>query len=135
MHDVDGQAAVAQALDVPICSGEYHYGIPALLRLLQAKAVDFLMVDLLRVGGVTQFRKIAGMAEAFGIPIASHLLPELFAHLIAAIPNGLIVEGMPWTQSLFTGLPELIDGNLVLSQRPGHGLSLDEEFVKKHRVG
>jgi len=135
MHDVDGQAAVAQALDVPICSGEYHYGIPALLRLLKAKAVDFLMVDLLRVGGVTQFRKVAGMAEAFGVPIASHLLPELFAHLIAAIPNGLIVEGMPWTQSLFTGLPELIDGNLVLSQRPGHGLSLDEEFVKKYRVG
>ena len=135
MHDVDGQAVIAQALDVPICSGEYHYGIPALLRLLKAKAVDFLMVDLLRVGGVTQFRKVAGMAEAFGVPIASHLLPELFAHLIAAIPNGLIVEGMPWTQSLFTGLPELIDGNLVLSQRPGHGLSLDEEFVKKYRVG
>ena len=135
MHDIDGQAAIAQALDVPICSGEYHYGVPPLLRLLQAKAVDYLMVDLLRVGGVTQFRKVAGMAEAFGVPIASHLLPELFAHLIAAIPNGLIVEGMPWTQNLFTGLPELVDGNLVLSQRPGHGLSLDEDFVRKYRVG
>jgi L-alanine-DL-glutamate epimerase-like enolase superfamily enzyme len=135
MHDVDGQAAVARALDTPICSGEYHYGLPPLLRLLQAKAVDYLMVDLLRLGGITQFRKVAGLAEAFGVPVASHLVPEVFAHLIAAIPNGLIVEGMPWTEALFTGHPELVDGNLVLSERPGHGLSLDETFIRKHRVG
>ena len=135
MHDVAGQAAIARALDVPICAGEYHYGLPPLLRLLQERAVDYLMVDLLRVGGITQFRKVAGMAEAFGIPVASHLLPELFAHLIAAIPNGLIVEGMPWTEALFTGLPKLDDGMLVLSDRPGHGLALDEAFIQKHRVG
>ena len=75
------------------------------------------------------------MAEAFDVPVASHLLPELFAHLIAAIPNGLIVEGgLPWTEKLFTGHPELVDGHLVLSERPGHGLSLDEAFIRKHRV-
>ncbi|MGV3569756.1 MAG: mandelate racemase/muconate lactonizing enzyme family protein [Ramlibacter sp.] len=134
MHDVAGQASVAEALDVPICSGEYHYGIQPLLRLLQARAVDYLMVDLLRVGGITQFRKVAGMAEAYGVPVASHLLPEVFAHLIAAIPNGLIVEGMPWTAGLFDGLPAFQQGQLLLSERPGHGLTLDEAFVRKHRV-
>lgn len=134
MHDVEGQAAIARALDMPVCSGEYHFGVPPLLRLLQARAVDYLMVDLMRVGGITPFRKVAGMAEAFGVPVASHLVPEVFAHLIAAIPNGLIVEGMPWTQALFTGLPELIDGNLVLSERPGLGLELDEDFVRRHRA-
>lgn len=134
MHDIAGQAAIAAALDVPVCAGEYHYGMPPLLQLLQAKAVDYLMVDLLRVGGITQFKKVAGMAEAFGVPVASHLVPEIFAHLIAAIPNGLIVEGMPWTRDLFTGLPELIDGNMVLSERPGHGMALDEAFVQKHHV-
>lgn len=134
MQDFEGQAAVAAALDVPICSGEYHYGIQPLLQLLQMKSVDYLMVDLMRVGGITPFRKVAGMAEAFGKPVASHLIPEVFAHLIAATPNGLIVEGMPWTSGLFEGLPELKDGNLVLSERPGHGLTLDEAFVSKHRV-
>lgn len=135
MHDVAGQAAVARALDVPICSGEYHYDMPALLKLLEARAVDYLMVDMMRMGGITQFRKVAAMAEAFGVPVASHLIPEVFCHCIAAIPNGLIVEGMPWTQGLFRGLPELADGKLVLTERPGHGLELDPEAVKKHRAG
>lgn len=134
MQDVEGQAAVAAALDTPICSGEYHYGVAPLLRLLQSKAVDYLMVDLMRVGGITPFRKVAGLAEAYGVPVASHLVPEVFAHLIAAIPNGLIVEGMPWTAGLFEGLPELKDGQLVLSERPGHGLVLNEAFVAAHRA-
>ena len=134
MHDVAGQAAVARALDVPVCAGEYHYDMPPLLKLLEARAVDYLMVDMMRMGGITQFRKVAAMAEAFGVLVASHLIPEVFCHCIAAIPNGLIVEGMPWTQGLFRGLPDLVDGKLVLSERPGHGLELDPDAVRRLRV-
>jgi L-alanine-DL-glutamate epimerase-like enolase superfamily enzyme len=134
MHDIEGQAAVAAALDTPICSGEYHYEIPMLRRLLENRAVDYLMVDVLRVGGITQFRKVAAVAEAFGTPVASHLIPEVFSHCIAAIPNGLITEGMPWTEQLFENLPELVDGNLCLSERPGHGLALDHKAVQRWRV-
>ncbi|MDB5481429.1 MAG: Mandelate racemase [Caulobacteraceae bacterium] len=134
MHDVEGQAAVAEALDVPVCSGEYHYNMVSLLPLLKSRAVDYLMVDLCRMAGVTQFRKVAAMAEAFGIPVASHLVPEVFAHCIAAVPNGLIVEWMNWTAILFDGLPVLEDGALLLSERPGHGLTLLEGEVQKHRV-
>ncbi len=134
MHDIAGQAAIADAVDTPICSGEYHYDPPSLLRLLQARAVDYLMVDLLRMGGITHFRKVAALANAFGVPLASHLVPEIFAHCIAAIPNGLMVEGMPWTEPLFQDLPQLQDGQIVLSERAGHGLSLDESFVRAHRV-
>jgi L-talarate/galactarate dehydratase len=134
MHDIAGQAAIAAALDVPICSGEYHYDAPPLRRLLEARAVDYLMVDLLRMGGITQFRKVAALAETFGVPVASHLVPEIFAHCIAAVPNGLMVEGMPWSEPLFTGLPELRDGHLVLSERAGHGLEIDDSFLQRHRV-
>jgi L-alanine-DL-glutamate epimerase-like enolase superfamily enzyme len=134
MHDIEGQAAVAASLDTPICSGEYHYELSGLRRLLEHRAVDYLMVDLLRVGGITQFRKVASVAETFGVPVASHLIPEVFSQCIAAIPNGLITEGMPWTEPLFEGLPELVDGNLCLSERPGHGLSLDLEAMRRWRV-
>ena len=135
MHDVAGQAAIAQALDVPVCAGEYHYDLPPLRRLLEARAVDYLMVDMMRVGGITQFRKAAAMAETFGVSVASHLIPEVFCHCIAGIPNGLIVEGMPWTQVLFRGLPELVDGALVLTDRPGHGLTLDADALRQYRAG
>lgn len=135
MHDIRGQAEIAAALDTPICSGEYHYDAPPLLRLLQEGAVDYLMVDLMRQGGITQFRKVAAVAEAFGVPVASHVVPEVFAHCIAAIPNGLIVEGMPVTQRIFQGLPELADGELVLSERPGHGLMLDQEAFARYMAG
>ena len=130
-----GGLSVARALDTPICSGEYHYDMPPLLRLLRAGAVDHLMVDLLRQGGITQFRKVAAMAEAFGVKIASHIVPEVYAHCIAAIPNGYYVEGMPWSEPLFDGLPTLEDGQLVLSERPGHGLSVKGDFVEKYALG
>lgn len=135
MHDIPGQAAIAEALDTPVCAGEYHYNPVSLLRLLEARAVDYLMVDLCRMGGITQFRKIAAVAEAFGTPVVSHLIPEVFTHCIAAIPNGLMAESMEWTSVLFDGLPELADGMLHLSERPGHGLSLLDREVRKYRVG
>ena len=134
MHDIEGQAAVAAALDTPVCSGEYHYNPVSMLRLLQSRAVDYLMVDLCRMGGVTQFRKAAALAESFGTPVASHLIPEIFAHCIAAIPNGLIAESMEWTSGLFEGLPVLSEGYLQLSERPGHGLTLREDLVEKYRA-
>lgn len=134
MHDIEGQAAVAQALDVPICSGEYHYNPVSLLPLLKARAVDYLMVDMCRMGGITQFRKAAALAESFGVQVASHLLPEIFAHCIAAVPNGLMAEWMDWSTILFDGLPTLADGALQLSERPGHGLTLLENVVQKYRV-
>ncbi|WP_313066157.1 mandelate racemase/muconate lactonizing enzyme family protein [Paraburkholderia sp. LEh10] len=134
MHDIEGQAAIAQALDVPICSGEYHYNPVSLLPLLKARAVDYLMVDMCRMGGITQFRKAAALAESFGVPVASHLIPEVFAHCIAAVPNGLVAEWMDWSTMLFDGLPILTDGVLHLSERPGHGLTLLEDVVQKYRV-
>jgi len=56
---------------------------------------------------------------------------EVFAHVIAGAPNGLMVEWMDWTSVLFEGLPVLADGALQLSERRGHGLTLSESGVRK----
>ena len=45
------------------------------------------MIDLCRVGGVTQWMKVAGMAEAFNLPVVSHVMPEMHLHLVAAVPE------------------------------------------------
>jgi L-alanine-DL-glutamate epimerase-like enolase superfamily enzyme len=99
--DYPGLARVADALNTPIAAGEYHYGIVPFRHLLEARSIDIVMIDLLRVGGITQWMKVAGMAEAFNMPVVSHLVPEIHVHLVAAIPNGLTVEYMPWSLGLW----------------------------------
>ena len=82
--DYAGLARVADALDTPIATGEYHYGIVPFRHLIEARSLDIVMIDLVRVGGITQWLKVAGMAEAFNLPVVSHLIPEVHVHLVSA---------------------------------------------------
>jgi L-talarate/galactarate dehydratase len=83
------------------------------------------MIDLVRAGGITQWMKVAGMAEAFNLPVVSHLIPEIHVHLIAAIPNGHIVEYMPWTRMLFDDPPLPVKSEMTVPARPGLGLTFN----------
>src|SRR5207249_3586310 len=128
--DYPGLARIAAALTTPIAAGEYHYGIAPFRHLLEARSIDIPMIDLLRVGGITQWMKVAGMAEAFNLPVVSHLVPEIHVHLVAAAPNGLTVEYMPWTLRLFEETPKLERRQLVVPQKPGLGLACDAAAIK-----
>ncbi len=133
--DYQGLARVADALTTPVCAGEYHYGLRPFRHMLEARSIDIVMIDLLRAGGVTQWMKIAAMAEAFNLPVVSHLIPEIHLHLIAAIPHGLTVEYMPWTLELFEETPAIEDGQIVVPQQPGLGLKFDAKAMKLYQVG
>jgi len=132
--DFPGLARIADALTTPIAAGEYHYGIVPFRHMLEARSIDVVMIDLLRAGGITQWMKIAGMAEAFNLPVVSHLVPEIHVHLIAAIPNGLTVEYMPWSLRLFEETPALENGQLVVPNKPGLGLAFDQAAIKRYQV-
>ena len=132
--DYRGLARIADALVTPIAAGEYHYGIVPFRHLLEARSIDIVMIDLLRAGGITQWMKIAGMAEAFNLPVVSHLIPEIHVHLVAAIPNGLTVEYMPWTLRLYEEAPALEGGRLVVPKKPGLGLAFDQAAIKRYQV-
>ena len=126
--DYAGLARVTQALATPIAGGEYVYGISPFRHMLEARSVDIVMIDLVRVGGITQWMKVAGMAEAFNIPVVSHLIPEVHLHLIAAVRNGEIVEYMPWTRPLFDDAPLPEKGVLTVPAAPGLGLTFTREI-------
>src|SRR5499427_2451741 len=132
--DFQGLARVADALTTPIASGEYHYGIRPFRHMLEARSIDIVMIDLLRVGGITQWMKVAGMAEAFNLPVVSHLIPEIHVHLVAAIPHGLTVEYMPWTLRLFEETPAIVDGQLVVPNKPGLGLAFAKDVIQQYEV-
>jgi L-alanine-DL-glutamate epimerase-like enolase superfamily enzyme len=133
--DYPGLARIADALTTPVAAGEYHYGIAPFRHLLEHRSIDVVMIDLLRVGGITQWMKVAGMAEAFNLPVVSHLVPEIHVHLVAAIPNGLTVEYMPWSLRLFEETPALERGQLVVPLKPGLGLRFDQAAIKRYQVG
>ncbi|MBI2217353.1 MAG: mandelate racemase/muconate lactonizing enzyme family protein [Candidatus Rokubacteria bacterium] len=133
--DYAGLARVADALATPIAAGEYHYGIVPFRHMLEARSIDIVMIDLVRVGGITQWMKVAGMAEAFNLPVVSHVVPEIHVHLIAAIPNGLTVEYMPWTIELFEETPAIEQGQIVVPDKPGLGLAFDQGAIKRYQVG
>jgi len=127
--DYPGLARVTAALKTPIAGGEYVWGIVPFRHMIEARSVDIVMIDLARVGGVSQWMKVAGMAEAFNLPVVSHVMPEMLVHLVAACPNGLTVEYMPWTLTLYEETPAIEDGQLVLPSTPGLGLKFDEKAI------
>lgn len=130
--DYQGLARVNAALRTPIAGGEYVWGITPFRQMIEARSVDIVMIDLVRVGGVTAWLKVAGMAAAFNLPVVSHVIPEFHCHLIGAVANGLTVEYMPWMLKLFHETPAIEKGELVLGERPGFGLDFDPAAIAKY---
>jgi L-alanine-DL-glutamate epimerase-like enolase superfamily enzyme len=132
--DYAGLARVTQALKTPIAGGEYVWGIVPFRHMIEARSVDIVMIDLARVGGPSQWMKVAGMAEAFNLPVVSHVMPEILLHMVAACPNGLTVEYMPWMLALYEETPAIENGMLVLPKTPGLGLKFDEKAIARFKA-
>lgn len=130
-QDYAGLAQIAAALTTPIAGGELLWGLTPFRQLIEARATDIVMIDLFRAGGITTWMKIAALAEAFHLPVVSHLVPEIHGHLIGAIPNGLTVEYMPWSFRLFEETPQPVAGYLSMPDLPGLGLTLDYQALSR----
>ena len=133
-QDVAGLAELRSHLDVPLAAGEHLYHVDAVRRLLEARAVDVLILDLARVGGITPWRGIAALARAFHVPVCGHVVPEVHVHLLSAVPNGHLVEYVPRSAGILASMPRLERGELVAPDEPGLGLQLDDAAVKRFRV-
>ena len=103
-------------------------------QLIENRSIDIVMIDLLRVGGITPWRKVAAMAEAFNMPVVSHLVPEVHIQLMASIPNGLTVEYMPWSLRLWEETPTFANGCLEVPDKPGLGLAFDKDALRHYAV-
>jgi L-talarate/galactarate dehydratase len=133
-EDYPGHAAVTAALDTPTAAGEYVFGIVPFRHMFEARSVDIAMLDVMRTGGISGWLKIAAMAEAFNLPVVSHLYPEISVHLVAGVANGLTVEYMPWANRIFKETPNIVDGNIEVPQRAGLGLEFDEEVCARYHA-
>jgi L-alanine-DL-glutamate epimerase-like enolase superfamily enzyme len=130
-YDLAGSARVAAALDTPIASGETEYTRYGFRDMLERGSADVLMPDLQRVGGVTEFVKVAHMADAFDVPISPHVYTEQSLQLCAALSNIEITEYMPWFQPLYNEALEIEDGEILIPDRPGLGFTFNPDAVER----
>jgi L-alanine-DL-glutamate epimerase-like enolase superfamily enzyme len=129
--DLEGVARVAAALDTPIASGETEYTRYGFRRMLELRSADVLMPDLQRVGGVTEFMRVAHLAAAYDIPVSSHLFSEMSVQVLGALSNAIYLEYMPWFSPLYNEVLEFRDGKAIVPERPGWGFTFNAGYIKK----
>jgi len=128
-YDVDGHARLAAQLVTPIASGEMLTSVAEHMALITNNAVDFIQPDAPRVGGITQFLKIATMAEQKYLKMAPHFAMEIHLHLAAAYAHDTWVEHFDWLDPLFNEHLEIRDGRMIVPNRPGIGITLSEQAL------
>lgn len=137
--DYDGHALVSRSTIIPVATGENEYTRYGFRDLIEHRSAAILNADAQVLGGVTEFLKVAALAQAHDLPIAPHGNQDVHVHLVSAIPNGLIVEyyrdnvDPMWGRFLRNHL-HLEDGFVSPPDRPGFGIEIDDEAVAEFRV-
>jgi galactonate dehydratase len=136
---VDALGRLAADIGVPVAAGETCVGRRGFLPLLSAGAIDVATMDVQWTGGLTEARKVAALADAYGVSVAPHdctgpVSLAACTHLVLSQPNGLIQETTrafirTWYGELVTGLPTIHDGAISVSDAPGLGIELRDELA------
>lgn len=132
--DVESHRRLAEALPMSIAVGEHLFNRWEFVPYIERRAADILQPDVCMVGGVTELMRIGELAAAHGLPIAPHFMTELHVHMAAALPNSLCVEYFPFMEHLLVDPLEIVDGHVLVPQRPGHGVAFTDEAWARWRV-
>lgn len=132
--DYAGCARVAAAAATPVQIGENCWGAHDMQKALDARACDYFMPDLAKIGGVTGWLRAAALAEPVGLPISTHLFPEVSAHLMCVTPTAHWLEYVDWASPVLAEPLEIRDGCALVPDRPGNGMRWNEEAVARFLV-
>lgn len=132
--NLDGYAKLTADLKTPIQIGENFYGPRDLHKALQHNACDLVMPDFMRIGGVTGWIRSAAIAGTAGVPMSTHLYPEVAAHVMRVTETAHWLEWQSWADPVLQTPYSVKDGHLHIPDVPGLGLEWDEDFVAAHTV-
>jgi mandelate racemase len=132
--NLDGYAKLAAELNTPLQIGENFYGPREMHKAIQKNACDLVMPDFMRIGGVTGWMRAAAIAGAAGIPMSTHLYPEVGAHMMRVTETAHWLEWQDWADPILSTPYQLKDGQLQIPNVPGVGLEWNEDAVKHHLV-
>jgi mandelate racemase len=132
--DYAGYARVSAEIQTPVQFGENLQSTYDMVTALAGRAVDYVMPDVQRIGGVTGWLRAAAIAQAYGIEMSSHLFPEYSAHLLAVTPTCHYLEYMDWSTPIITEPIEIREGHAVIPDRPGAGIDWDRDAVERYTL-
>lgn len=133
-HDYEGHARIAREIRTPIQCGENWWGPLDLRHAVQAQASDFVMPEVMKMGGVTGWRRAAAIAEAHGIRISNHLWPEISAQLLSATPLAHWLEYADWWNPILAQPLRVERGLARPAESAGSGVSWNEQAISKCRA-
>ena len=128
----EGHARLAAELRTPLQIGENFYGPRDLYAAVRIKASDFVMPDFMRIGGVTGWLRAAPIAAVAGIPVSTHLYPEVAAHVMRVTETAHWLEWQDWVNPIIKEPFEVRDGHLHIPDRPGIGIEWNEASIRKY---
>jgi len=142
-ENIDTMREITAATSTPICAGENLYLRHGFRELIEKHAVDIIMPDIPKCGGLSECRKIANMAEIYYMPFAPHNVSSPIgtmasAHVCATVPNFLVLEfhwfHRDYWSTITTDKRDIIEnGRIALSDKPGIGLDLDLDVARAHQ--
>ena len=132
--DFAGHARIAAQCRTPIQIGENLWGPHDLTKSLSAGASDFVMLDVMKIGGVTGWLRAISQIEAAGLPVSSHLFPELSAQLLTISPQMHWLEYQDWAAPILQRPLEVKDGFAIPQKEAGCGIVWDENAVRRYRL-
>ena len=130
---VDEYTRLCERSPIPIAAGENAYSRYGFRDILERRAVDVLQPDVHRVGGITEFMRVAALAEARDVPVAPHTSWELHTQLLACVATGVAVEYYEWfPDDAWDVRPSIVDGEAVVSSEVGIGAHLSTETLRRY---
>ena len=137
--DYKGHQLISQATYIPVATGENEYTRYGFRDLINDRCAAIIQPDAQIMGGVTEFMKVAALAQSQDLPIAPHGNQQVHVQLVAAIPNGLTVEYYrgstdPLWGEMFEDTLMIEDGYVSPSDKPGFGIILNEKALKQYKI-
>jgi len=138
-QDHAGLAHIRRSTNIRIATGEQEFSRQSIKMLLENDAVDILQVDATVCGGLTEWRKIAALAQTYGVLMAPHAEAQVHIHAVASVPNGLTVEYFPnptrdpLASDLYLHPVDITRGHISLPSTPGLGISLNTATIERYR--